>query len=382
MKLIAKTMAGLEVVLAAELEALGATEVRTSARAVHFEGNLSVLYRANFEARTALRILWPIAEFAARNEDELYRRIHDIDWRQYMDVEDTFAVDAVAWSEVFRHSKFAALKTKDAIADRFRQELGKRPSVNVDQPDLRVHVHISGLSVSVSLDSSGESLHRRGYRLRGGPAPINEALAAGMVMLSGWKAERPFIDAMCGSGTLLIEAALIAGGIPPQWQRRVFGFQKWKNYEPELWEQIRRSALAHVPDKWPVIRGYDHDRRALRTAAENIDAAHLGGKIVLEHASFEQLTPPPAPGLLMMNPPYDERIPLEEAVPFYKSIGDTLKQNWAGYDAWIISANLEALKHLGLRPSRRISLFNGPLECKFQKYELYSGRDRHKPQQP
>ena len=374
MKLIAKTMAGLEGVLAAELEAVGATAIRQAPRAVHFEGEYEVLYRANFEARTALRILVPIADFPARNEEELYHRIFDIDWRRYMDVNDTFAVDAVVWSEVFRHSKFAALKTKDAIADRFRKELGRRPSVNVDFPGLRVHLHISNQSVSVSLDSSGESLHRRGYRLRGGPAPINETLAAGMILLSGWDGERPFIDAMCGSGTLLIEAALIAGRIPPQWQRRVFGFQKWKDYQPELWEQVRRNALTQPAYEWPPILGFDRDFRAIRTAEENIAAAHISGKIRLEKMPFEHLKPPPAPGLLMMNPPYDERMPVEEAHAFYKAIGDRLKQHWAGYDAWIISANLEALKHVGLRPSRKISLFNGPLECKFQKYELYEGK--------
>ncbi len=373
MKLIAKTMAGLEGVLAAELEALGATEIRQAARAVHFTGNQELLYRANLELRTALRILLPIAEFPARNEEVLYRQVFDIDWRRYMSVEDTFAVDAVVWSETIRHSKFAALKTKDAIADRFRKELGRRPNVNVDTPDLRVHLHVSGQRASIALDSSGESLHRRGYRIQGGPAPLNEILAASMILLSGWQADTPFVDPMCGSGTLLIEAALIAGRIPPQWQRKTFGFQRWKDYNPEMWERLRRNALAQPPLQWPPILGFDRDPRALRIAQENIDAAHLGGKITLEKMSFERLTPPPGPGLLIMNPPYDERLPVEEVNAFYKSIGDTLKQLYSGYDAWIISANMNALKHVGLRPSRKIQLFNGPLECRFLKYALYEG---------
>ncbi len=378
MKLIAKTMAGLEGVLASELQDIGAAEIRQTARAVHFEGNAEVMYRANFELRTALRILRPIAEFTAKDEAALYRHIYDIDWREYMEVDNTFAVDAVTWSETLRHSKYVALKTKDAIADRFRKETGRRPNVRVDDPDLLVHIHVNDTKATVALDSSGVSLHRRGYRLHGGVAPLNEILAAGMVLLTGWQADRPFLDPMCGSGTLVLEAALLAGRIPPQWQRKKFAFQQWKDYQPEVWERVRREALAQTTINWPPILGYDRDFRALRIAEDNIAAAHLSGKIQLQKMPFEQLNPPPGPGLVVMNPPYDERIPVEQTALFYKRIGDMLKQRYAGYDAWVLSANLEALKQIGLHPSRKITLFNGPLECRFLKFSLYEGSKKSK----
>ncbi len=378
MKLIAKTMAGLEGVLASELQDIGAAEIRQTARAVHFEGNAEVMYRANFELRTALRILRPIAEFTAKDEAALYRHIYDIDWREYMEVDNTFAVDAVTWSETLRHSKYVALKTKDAIADRFRKETGRRPNVRVDDPDLLVHIHVNDTKATVALDSSGVSLHRRGYRMHGGVAPLNEILAAGMVLLTGWQADRPFLDPMCGSGTLVLEAALLAGRIPPQWQRKKFAFQQWKDYQPEVWERVRREALAQTTINWPPILGYDRDFRALRIAEDNIAAAHLSGKIQLQKMPFEQLNPPPGPGLVVMNPPYDERIPVEQTALFYKRIGDMLKQRYAGYDAWVLSANLEALKQIGLHPSRKITLFNGPLECKFLKFSLYEGSKKSK----
>jgi putative N6-adenine-specific DNA methylase len=382
MKLIAKTMAGLEGVLAAELLQIGAVEIRQAARAVHFEGNEEVLYRSNFELRTALRILMPIAEFVARDEATLYKHVFDIDWQQYMDVSNTFAVDAVTWSETMRHSKYVALKTKDAIADHFRKVLGRRPDVRVDDPDLLVHVHLNGVQATIALDSSGVSLHRRGYRLQGGVAPLNEILAAGMILLTGWQADQPLIDPMCGSGTLLLEAALLAGRIPPQWQRKKFAFQQWKNYQPEVWEQVRRNALAQSSISWPSIMGFDRDFRALRIAAENIAQAHLSERITLEKMSFEALQPPAGPGIVVMNPPYDERIPLEQTEQFYKRIGDTLKQRYAGYEAWVLSANMEALKQIGLHPSRKITLFNGPLECKFLKFSLYEGSKKVKYSKP
>lgn len=373
MQLIAKTLAGLEGVLAAELEALGAQHIRQTPRAVHFEGDQWLMYRANLELRTALRILRPLASFPAKDADALYKAVYQIDWPHYLDVQGSFAVDAVVWSEVWRHAHFAALKTKDAIADRFRKALGRRPSVDTDNPDLRVHLHINGLKATLSLDSSGDSLHRRGYRAHGGTAPLNEVLAAGMILLTGWQADRPLLDPMCGSGTLLIEAALLAGRIPPQWLRKHFGFQRWKDYKPAIWERVRKQALAQAPVQWPPILGYDKDLNALRIAQANIEAAHLQNRISLEKLAFDQLSPPEGPGILITNPPYNERMPLEEAFAFYKQIGDILKQRFAGYDAWIISAHREALKRLGLRPSQKIALFNGPLECGFHKFSLYEG---------
>lgn len=373
MEIIIKTFAGLEEVLAAELQALGAEDIQILKRAVSCHGNQQLLYRANLELRTALRVLIPITRFQARHEDDLYRAVHRIDWRKYMDVRQTLAIDVVTQSERLNHSHFLALKTKDAIADRFREDTGIRPSVDTLKPHLRIHVHIDGLDdCTISLDSSGDGLHRRAYRTGTGQAPINEVLAAGMVALSGWAGDTPFVDPFCGSGTILIEAAFVAGNIPPG-NRRNFGFQQWIDYDRRLWEEVKEQARQRSrPIAVPILGG-DRDPRALRTAEENIHAAGLAGKIKLQRANFDSLTPLPAPACLITNPPYDMRMPQEDVIGLYKSIGDTLKKNFQGYNAWIISAHIEALKHLGLRPARRFHLYNGPLPAKFHGYELYAG---------
>lgn len=366
-------MAGLEPVLAEELQTLGATEIYPGKRAVFFEGDLELLYRANYCLRTALRILVPIRECKARNEDDLYRQISAIDWSQYLGPNDTLAVDAVTNSEVFRHSKYVALKTKDAIVDQFRRLTGVRPDVDVTNPHLRINVHVGHTEVTVALDSSGDSLHKRGYRLDSVEAPINEVLAAGMILLSGWRGEVPFLDPMCGSGTLAIEAALLAHGIPPQQLRQQFGFMRWKNFDRALWATVRQEAPGPAPEVAPLIFASDKDFQAVKIANLNAIAAGLEGKVKIERARFETLTPPPAPGLLMMNPPYDQRLELQFIEDFYGAIGDRLKQCYAGYQAWIISAHLDALKNIGLRASRRFPLFNGNLECKLLKFDLYAG---------
>ncbi len=376
MNYIAKTLAGLEPVLMEELKNLGAEEIRPGKRAVFFEGTIETMYRANFELRTALRILMPIDELRVRNEDDLYRKIQKIDWSQYLEVKGTLAVDAVVASDVLRHSKYVALKTKDAIVDQFREKTGERPSVDINNPDLRINIHVHDSEVTVSLDSSGDSLHRRGYRVDSVDAPINEVLAAGMILLSGWQKDCLFIDPMCGSGTIPIEAALYAYNIPPQQLREHFGFMNWKNYDRELWEQVKRNAdAARVDFKFPIF-GYDKDFRAYKVANMNAMAAGLEGKIEFDRARFESFIPPPGPGILMMNPPYDERLAVELVDDFYQSIGDRFKQVYPGYAAWVISSNLDALKCIGLRPSRRFSLINGKLDCKFLKFELYAGSKR------
>lgn len=382
MKLLIKTLAGLEGVLASELEALGAEQVEALVRAVACEGDWRLLYRANLELRTALRVLQPIAAFPVRDEEELYREIGRIDWSEYLAVDGTLAVDAVSNSKRLRHSKYVALKTKDAVVDQFRRRYGRRPNVDVNDPALRINVHIRNEECTVSLDSSGNSLHMRGYRTETLAAPINEVLAAGMVLLSGWQRDCPFLDPMCGSGTILIEAALFAHRIPPLLHRERFGFMRWKGYDADLWNDVLHRARAAIqPFDHPLL-GYDRDFRAIKIAQRNALAAHLEGKIRIERQRFERLEPPPgAPGVIIMNPPYDERLGNGDINALYAAIGDRLKQHFPGYEAWIISSNKDALKHVGLRPAKKMTLYNGALECKYQKYELYRGsrKEREKP---
>ncbi|PHN02681.1 RNA methyltransferase [Flavilitoribacter nigricans DSM 23189 = NBRC 102662] len=373
LQLAIKTLAGLEPLLAGELKALGARDIEAGTRIVTCTGDPEVLYRVNFESRTALRVLVPIDSFRATHEKRLYNKIQQIDWSQYMQVDQTLAIDAVTNSQHFRHSKYAALKTKDAIVDQFRDKFGRRPNINVRNPDLRINIHISNDICNVSLDSSGDSLHKRGYRVDTVEAPLNEVLAAGMVMHTGWSGDRPLVDPMCGSGTILIEAAMIAANIPPQLPGRKFGFQNWADYDAKLWEAVKARALDQIrPIEVPIL-GYDKAFKAVKISHQNILAARLSGKIEVERKAFEKMDPPPPPGVLIMNPPYDERLAVEDVKAFYQSIGDRLKQAYAGYEAWIISSNLDAMKSIGLRASRRLTLFNGPLECKYMKFELYEG---------
>ena len=373
-------MAGLEPVLEEELKQLGAAQVEPLKRAVYFEGDLRLLYRANLELRTALRVLKPIHSFPVRNEQDLYRKIYDIDWRQYMGVRDTLAVDAAVNSPNFNHSKYVALKTKDAIVDRFRKEEGRRPNVSLHRPTLRVNVHIFREECTVSLDSSEESLHKRGYRVDALEAPINEVLAAGMILLAGWQRNCAFVDPMCGSGTILIEAATYACNRAPQLQREYFGFKQWPDFDESLWEGLLADARNRVTSFEHGLYGYVMDVKAMRIANHNALAAGLEGQVQIERKRFERLEPPAEEGLLVMNPPYDERLEITDIGAFYEMIGDRLKQAFAGYEAWILSSNKDAMKRIGLRPSRKMMLFNGALECKFHQYQLYSGSHKQKKQ--
>lgn len=376
-QIIAKTFAGLEPVLAEELRALGATNIQTIKRAISFDGDARLLYRANYELRTALRILLPIHSFPAHNEKSLYEGIREIDWSNYMNVSDTLAVDAVAQGEVFRHSQYVGLLTKDAIVDQFRDRYQRRPNVNTLSPTLRVNIHVLGTHCDVTLDSTNGSLHRRNYRRDTVEAPLNEVLAAGLVMLSGWNGRGSFVDPMCGSGTLAIEAALLALNIPPQFMREGFGFFKWPDFNRKIWESVKKEADARAQTafEFPIIAA-DKDTRARNATAVNVLSCGLEKIIQVEKMPFEKLVPPEVPGTLLTNPPYDERLQLENSILFYQGIGDRLKQAWSGWDAWLISSDREALKSIGLRPSKRITLFNGALDCSFQKFELYAGTRR------
>lgn len=374
MRIIAKTLHGFEELLAEELTNLGASQINILRRAVEFEGDLALLYRSNYLLRTAIRIIKPIYHFTAFDEQELYEGIQEIDWSKYMDVDDTLAIDAVCSSEIFQHSKYAALKSKDAIVDQFRNNTGTRPNVELREPSLRINIRIWNEEVTVSLDSSDDSLHRRGYRQRTEEAPINEVLAAGLILLTGWKGDTTFIDPMCGSGTILIEAAMIAQNIPAQYFRDNFGFQRWKDFDQTLWDTIVKEGNENRKELTHPILGYDISYRAIETAAVNLEAANMSDQIQLEQKAFEDLIPTPDEGgIIVTNPPYDERLQEVNIIELYKSIGDQLKTHFAGFNAWVLSANLPALKRVGLRPSRKIALFNGALECKFHCFELYKG---------
>lgn len=375
--MVATTQQYLEPVLVNELLNIGATDVEKHNRAVSFTGDLGVMYRANLCTRTALKVLVPFVKFKARNERDLYEEIRRIDWETYLDVDGTLAVHTSLSTDYFNHSQFVSQKTKDAIVDRFRDKFGRRPSVDIADPHLSIAVHIVRDEVSISFDSSAESLHRRGYRTEQTLAPINEVTAAGMIMLTGWDGKGAFVDPMCGSGTILIEAALYAKNIAPGLFKKRFGFMHWKNYDRKLWESIVAEARANIRETDTVFIGSDKTFKAIEIARANATRAGLDEDIRLSNKRFEEVKPPQGvAGLVVMNPPYGERLPIEEIGPFYKEIGDKLKQDFDGYTAWIISSNVSALKKVGLAASQRLTLFNGPLECKYYKFDLYKGSKR------
>jgi putative N6-adenine-specific DNA methylase len=373
-KMIAKTFLGLEDTLAQELLRLGARDVEAHNRAVSFVGDKGFMYKANLNLRTALRILKPIFSFEVSNEESLYREINNYAWEDLLSADDTLAVDSVLNTDLFTHSQYISQKTKDAVVDRFRSKFDKRPSVDLTNPTIRINVFVSANTCYVSLDSSGYSLHKRGYRENVGEAPINEVLAAGLIMMSGWEPHKPLIDPMCGSGTFLIEAALIANNIPPGYYRESFGCMTWKDFDKELWDRILENSINKIKNHdYVKIIGCDADRAMAEKASDNVKQSKVDDVVKVIHSSFEDFTPPEQKGVLIMNPPYGERLKIEEITEFYKKIGDTLKGKYEGYDAWIISSSPEGFKSVGLRPSRKITVFNGPLECRFMKFEMYRG---------
>ncbi len=374
-EMIAKTFQGLEEVLAKELTDLGANNVEIGRRMVSFSGNKELMYRANFALRTALRILKPIKRFSAQNADEVYEQVRAIDWGEWLTPEKTFAVDSVVYSDEFRHSKFVAYRVKDAVADHFRELSGKRPSVRLNDPDMLLHIHIAGTSCTLCLDSSGESLHRRGYRQETTEAPLNEVLAAGMVLLTGWQGECDLIDPMCGSGTILIEAGLIARNIAPGVFRQSYAFEKWPDFDAELFEQIYNDDSAERPFEHRLY-GYDILQQAYQKASRNVKAAGLGKETVLAVRPLEEFVRPAEKALMITNPPYGERLGGGQSLlDLYSTLGTKLKHEFYDNTAWIISSNREAVNQIGLHPSERIALYNGALECEYRKYELFSGKN-------
>lgn len=381
-RMVAKTIFGLEDTLAEELLRLGAKQIEKHKGAVSFVGDKGFMYKANFNLRTALRILKPIRNFEVKSEQQLYNEIQKINWSQYLEATDTLALDCVLSSDRFTNSHFLSLKAKDAIVDQFREKFGERPSVELKNPTLRIHLHVHKDTCSVALDTSGESLHKRGYRDKTNLAPINEVLAAGLVLMSGWDKTSPLIDPMCGSATILIEAALIAHNIPPGYYRKIYGFQQWKDYDPALWDIIYNSSIKKINDHPVQITGVDISSNVARIARENVKLAQLEEIITIENSSFQEFQPAAGAGLLIMNPPYGERLfEKEDTNTLYQTIGDTLKEKYKGYTAWIISSNREALKKVGLHPTKKITVFNGQLECRFMRFEMYAGTKRQfKPQ--
>ena len=372
-ELIAKTFMGLEPVLAQELTQLGANNVQIGRRMVSFTGNKEMMYRANFQLHTAIRILKPIRHFKAGSADDVYEEVKKVDWSKYIEKGKTFSVDSVVYSDEFRNSRFVTYKVKDAIVDQFRENTGDRPNISVSNPDIRLNIHIAEDKATLSLDSSGESLHRRGYRQESVEAPLNEVLAAGMILMTGWKGDTDFVDPMCGSGTLLVEAALIARNMSPGIFRKEFAFERWSDFDQELFDTIYNDDSQEREFKHHIY-GYDVDIKAVNTARLNVRAAGLTSDITVEEADFKDFKRPEEKTIMVCNPPYGERISTPNLLGTYKMIGERLKHEFMGNDAWILSYREECFDQIGLKPSIKIPVYNGSLECEFRKYSIFDGK--------
>ena len=378
-ELIAKTFMGLEPVLAKELIQMGANNVKTGRRMVSFTGDKEMMYRANFQLHTAIRILKPISHFKARSADDVYNEVKKIDWSGIIEKGKTFSVDSVVYSEEFRNSRFVTYKVKDAIVDQFRENTGTRPNISVSNPDIRLNIHIAEDNATLSLDSSGESLHRRGYRQESVEAPLNEVLAAGMILMTGWHGECDFIDPMCGSGTLLVEAALIAHNMSPGIFRKEFAFEKWSDFDKELFDNIYNDDSQEREFKHHIY-GYDIDVKAVNTARLNVRAAGLTGDITVEEADFADFKKPANKSIIVTNPPYGEQSNPKSATvaSMMKNVADNLKRQFSGWTAWMLTSDRKLPNQMRLSESRKIVIFNGPLECRFFKFEMVRGSFRKK----
>ena len=373
--MVAKTLYGLEEILAGELLAIGANDIEIGRRMVSFTGDKEVLYRANFCCRTALRILKPIYHFKAKDADTVYKEVKKVAWENYMSLDKTFAIDSVIYSEDFNHSKFVAYRTKDAIVDYFMEKHNKRPSVRVNNPDLYINIHISHNDCTLSIDSSGESLHKRGYRVEQTEAPLNEVLAAGMILKTGWKGESNFVDPMCGSGTLLIEAAMIALNIAPGIHRKEFAFEKWIDFDQELFDRIYNDESQEREFTFKCY-GADISPAAIEIAEKNIRSAGLMKYIDLKVQPFQQCAEAPNPGIMVTNPPYGERISSRDLLGLYNMIGERIKHVFTGYKVWILSYKDECFDKIGLKPSEKMKLMNGSLECEYRCYDIFEGKNK------
>ncbi len=374
-KMVATCMQNMEPELEQELIDLGAKEIQVKRRAVEFVGDLELLYKANIWLRTALKVLKPIYHYSAKNDDELYKRALKLPWETIFNSEKTFSIDSAVSSTHFTHSQFASLRIKDAIVDRFRAQQLNRPNVERFDPDVRIHLHINDTSITLSLDSSGTPLFKRGYRVKQHLAPINECLAAGLILKSSWRGEEDFFDPMTGTATIAIEAALIACNIPPNLNRTNFAFEGWNNYDVSLLSKVLGQAQEVYRPLKVNIYAKELNSNNLRSARMNINSANMRKSIALEQADFFKTPPPSDSGVMIINPPYGERIELQEGLPdFFEKIGSTLKHEYSGWDAWIIASDEESFKNIGLKPSKKIPVMNGKLECQFRKFELFEGK--------
>ncbi|MFT4986084.1 MAG: putative N6-adenine-specific DNA methylase [Flavobacteriales bacterium] len=386
MKMTAKTLKGLEKIVAEELKEIGASNIEILKRAVSFEGDKSILYKANLHLRCAIAVLTPIYEFKAKDEFQLYDKMKEFDWSQHLSNDTTFSFNSSVHSEYFDHSMYVSLKCKDAIVDQFRAKTGERPSIDRDNPDIAFNIHLTQDQVRISLDSSGKSLNKRGYRNKSFDAPLNECLAAGMIKLTGWHGEKSFVDPMCGSGTLLIEAALIATKTAPGLLRAKpdgygFAFQKWKDYDQELFDKLVEEAMNNVVRSEIEILGFDADIYAIDLSKMSSIDMGFNFLIKIEKKGFAEMECNQLKDyIIVMNPPYNERLELEQVEKFYGMIGSTLKHKHMGAQAWIITSNIDGMKSIGLKTSRRFHLMNGSLECKFHGYDLYDGSKKAKKQ--
>lgn len=377
-QMLAKTFSGLEEVLKEELLAIGASDVEVVVRGVKFTGSKEVLYKANFCCRTALRVLRIIGEYQVRNTNDLYQSVYKIDWSEIFELSQSFSINSTVNSEAFNNSMFVSLKAKDAIVDQFRSKFKKRPSVNPDDPDIRINVHASADTLTVSLDSSGESLHKRGYRFGQNEASMNEVLAAGILKIAGWDGQSDFYDTMCGSGTIPVEAALIARNIPPGMFRKSFAFERWKDFDADLFEKIYNEDYERTFDH--KIYASDIVSVNIKVAEKNAKNAGVSKDIEFQTIDFASFDPKSNEGLLIINPPYGERMRERMVEPLYEMIGNQFKQKFSGFKAWVFSSSDEGFKKIGLRPTCRIPLYNGPLECSFRLFEVYDGSKKSKNQ--
>ncbi len=373
LKMIAKTFAGLEDVLAGEIRDAGGKNIQIKRRAVAFEGDLEVMYRVNFTCRTALAILQEVKKFYAKSSDELYRKTKEINWSDHLLLDQTFSIHATTYSEAFSHSKFASLKVKDAIADFFRDIYGQRPNVRVDRPDVRIELHISDNSCTLLLNSSGDALFKRGYRDRTGMAPMNECLAAGIVKLANYKVDEPLVDFACGSGTILFEACLIAKNVAPGLLNRRYGFQNWVGFKPDLLDTIKKDAERAII-KAPInIKGYDIDRKMILFCRHNKANSDFFEDIRFYQSDLRNVETEKQSGLIVSNLPFDERIKVGNIDQLYEDIGSTMKHHFPGFRAYLFSSNLDALKHVGLKPTTKTPMYSGGIKASLRRYDLYKG---------
>jgi putative N6-adenine-specific DNA methylase len=372
-KLVAKTVAGLENVLAAEIESIGGKNLKLLKRGVEFYGDQKVMYKANYLLRTAINVLKPIKSFKASTPEELYNGVRDVEWMKIFDIGNTISVNASSYNSEMNHTRYISQKTKDAVVDYFNYKFGRRPDVDTVEADVQLYVHLNNDNCELSLNSSGNPLFKRGYRQKVGVAPLNEVLAAGMILLSGWDKKSNFIDPMCGSGTLAIEAAMIAMNLPAGFYRYNYSFMHWSDFDRMLWKEVKQEALNDQYDYEGEIFASDISPKSIEIVKTNLEYTRLHKDITVKQIDMANLKPPDGGGVVMINPPYGERIRTKDISGLYKTIGDSLKFNFTGYDAWVISSDLEALKLIGLRPAKRYDLMNGALKCKFNGYSIYKG---------